>query len=445
MQKIGLNICKNTNIKYYKKVLKSDFINLNDIFKISSISIECRVIDFSHLKENNFVKIFLNVDLKIFYSLENNSSINLFEKNTLTTEYVLVDYFIDGNVVNNNFLRTKFIFEVFVEDIFAKIIDKNTIFYSYHLILNLKINPSFYLCFLIENGLSNNLYLSYSDSTNLTQKTFDNNLSYDNIIFSNNLYFVGSVNLENKQTENLNHSLIYEVNNQNKINSFSNIRNVDSFCFKGNSQIIVSLNINNVFSLFIYDINTRALKKIPTPPISKSFRFPFFDKNTSNIYFICEINNINSLCYFDKNFKLNMIYCDKNVKWFKISDDKILFETDAINIFYKDFSISNEIIFNFEYENILKIDFFYESSLLILYSINQKNNLIIYNIDTFEVNELCPFFSVNDFDIDKNTFDIFFTYTENNFSQVIKIDKDLNEYYLENLSGKISKIIIKTI
>jgi len=171
---------------------------------------------------------------------------------------------------------------------------------------------------------------------------------------------------------------------------------------------------------------------------------------------------------------MNMLYCDKNVSWFKIYDDKILFETSdiknleishknatqnlelpnentenfiisksTISIFYSEFNVVNELIFNFEFDKIIKIEFFYDNYLLILYSLNKKNSLILYNIDTFEYSDLCPFFSVTDFDVDTNSLEIFLCYFENNSSQIVKIDKDLNEYYLESILGNILKIVLK--
>lgn len=436
MQKIGLNICRENNLKYFNSFTKNEIIKISkkSISKISSFSVDLKVIDFDYIKESSVVKIFLSTNLKVLYLIENDSSIYLYEKDFLSVQYINIDNFVDGNIITTSFLKTKAVYQIFVDEIFCQIISKDEIFYSYHIVINLKLNPSFYLGFEIENAVSSNIYVSYSDGTNLTQKTFDNNLTYKNINFYSNLSFVGTFN---------NMSLIYEVGDLNKINCFSNLRNVDSYCFKNASTIIASLNLNNTFSIFIFDINLKSLKKIPTPPISNSFKNPFFEKQSGNIYLISKINEIDSICYFDKSYKFNVLYSEKNVKSYKVSNDKILFETDTFNVFYIDFNFSNEISFIFEYEKILKIDFYFENIFCILYTKDNLNKLILYNLDTFEITELCPFFSITDFDIDKNTLDIFLCYFENNFSQIVKIDKTLTEFYLENLSGKVVKIFVK--
>ncbi|MFI3209469.1 MAG: hypothetical protein R3Y64_00220 [Peptostreptococcaceae bacterium] len=436
MQKIGLNICKNYTMKYFDKIIQSEILKLNEIDQISSISIYPKIIDTFYMSENSFIKILFNIDIKILYLTKNCSSINLYENSFSNVKHIFIDNFIDGNIVNLSFVKSKINFEIFIEEIFSKILDIETIFYSYHIIFHIKYNESLYLGFLIQNGLSKNLYLSYSSCNNLVQKTFDNNMKYKNIIFSNNLSFIG---------EFKNSSLIYIVDNKNNLVALSGIRNANSFCYKNNSQIIVSINISTNSFLFIYDINAKSLKKLPKPPVSNFYINPYFDKLNLNIYCLSNINKINTLCFFDKNYKFHVLIQNEDILWFKFFENNILFESDKIKMFSIDFDDCFDIEFSFEFDKILKIEFFDTNSLLVLFEINSTNNLLIYDINTFFENELCSFYSIIDFCIDKNTKEIFILYDENNSSLVMKIDENFDEYYLEDMSSNISNIFIKEI
>lgn len=448
MKYIGLNICNKNNLKYYKNIFTSQIINIknNNICEINSVIIDFSILSTEFIEPINSAKVYYECNVKILYLIEKDDTIYSVEKKIPTIEYINVDKFVDGNIINNLFIKTKTKFELYTDNIYCTIINKNSILLNYYNVIHLKINPAFYIAYYMENGLSNNLFISYADGSNLIQKTFDNFFTYNNIIYNaitSKLLFLGHIN---------NQSIIYHTDtkskSQLKVNSINNFRNVESFCLYNKNKLLISLINDSTF--YIYDINTKKSSKLKTPNITGYYSNIQYDNKYSDIYFIYNITN-NPLCKLDKNLNLEILY-NENVQDYMVdsTSDKIIIKScfnkvDVLSIFYRDSKIFNQLNLDFKYDNLIKFDFFYEDDceyILILYEHNSHNYLIKYNLTTLTYIFMYENYHINDFDIDIKTNYIYICYKDENMCKVISLNNDLEENILKT-SNNIKNMFIK--
>lgn len=450
MQKIGLNNCTDVNLKFHKKIFDKKTINaLNlNISKISSCSIDCKIIKKDFLETSSCLKIFLKLQIKIMYLKNDDDNTYSHNENIFILKYIDIDRFIDGCKVNNVFLESKTSLDIYIENIDCTITKNNLLIFTYFLIINLKISPSFYLGYQMENGLSNNLFLSYCNGDNLIQKTFDNFLQYKNIIYESNsskLLFIGYNDTQ---------SMLYYSDSKFKspVKSISNLNNINSFCIENKNKLIISMNQGNNSFLFNFDFNTNKLTRINIPTIGTNYYLPYYDKSKRKTYCLVTINNTNSLCCIDSNNNINKISNCYNVLDYKTHHtiDKIILKVtennkDNICLYYKDQNNLIPLNINIEYDEILKFDFYkdeFSDYILILFKYNDLNYLISYDLNTLQILYLYENYYINDFIVDKITYDLFIAYKKDMYNYVAKINNFLEESIVST-SNNIKSIFLR--
>lgn len=450
MQKIGLNSCNDDNLKFYKKIFDKKTINALDlnISKISSCSIKCNLIKKDFLEASNCLKIFFKLEINIIYLKKDDGNSYNHSETIFMLKYINIDKFIDGCKVNSVFLENKTALNIYLENIDCTITKNNLLILTYFIIINLKVSPSFYLGYQIENGLSNNLFLSYYNGDNLIQKTFDNFLKYKNIIYESNsskLLFIGYNDTQ---------SILYYCDSKFKspIKNISNLNNVNSFCVENKNRLIISVNQGNSSFLFSFDFNTQKITKINIPNIGTNYFLPYYDKSKRKIYCLVTINNINCLCCIDSNNNINKISTSYDVLDYKTHHniDKIILKVnqnskETLYLYYKDLNNLINLNINLEYDKILKFDFYkdeFSDYILILFKINDLNYLISYDLNTLQILYLFENYYINDFIVDKITYDLFIVYQKDMYNHVSKINNFLEESVLST-SNNIKSIFLR--
>jgi hypothetical protein len=460
LEKIGVNKCIDDKIKYYNKFHKSQniYINNPNLEQISSTIVECNIVSYNLLENINMFKVLMKFSVKIIYSTTADPSLYIYDKEFLTVQYISLPSFIDGVSTNNLYLQKKIKIESFIENISSKLINNNRVLVDFYIILNLKINSDFYIAYVINDKFGDNIFLSFSNGQNLTQKTFSVNSKFKNLIFSkssSNLFYIDNAGELSKlcylNFSSKKRNLVKSDFNLNDQNICLN-KNVDNFVFKDKNTILLTCKDDYKSLLYSYNIKKDELKGLSVLGVNSNYLFPYYDDNKKVIYFLSDIDNIRCLCLIDQRNNFDIIYNFSNVVYYTVSiySNNILIKDDMKNIYIlnsktKEF---NPININFEYTDILKALFYksdtFGESLLILYSMNDFNCLLIYNLKSLSYKILYDTHSINDFDIDHHSLDIFICCKSKNFCEVIKINKNIDKY--ENvlkLPSNVKKIFLR--
>lgn len=457
MEKIGLNKYKDDDIKFFSKLNQNQTICINnsDINQISSIIIECQILNSNFVENINSLKIVLKVKIKIIYSTKDSNSLYVYDKSILSVQYILLPKSIDGVYTSNLFLQKKIKIDLFTENINAKILDESNVLINFYLIINIKINPSFYLGFIIDNGFCDNIFLSFSNGSNLTQKTFNKNINYSNLLFdqySSNIAYLE----QSSSADNTNQIGICEYkntfNNSKVYKSINLYKNISDFLFINKNTVLTICDQNNIYT---YNFKDESLKLLTNQNIGTKCSSLYFDKRNKCTYFLSSFDNINSLCLLDKkeNFEVLFNFC--NVIDYVVS----LYSFDILMSIYKDkipmlytFNIQsknlNPINLDFEYENILKIRFYedgkFGQNILVLCVNKGKYYLLLHSLNTMVCKIIYENDIINDFDVDICNLDIFICVKSKNFSEIIKIQNNkFNKESILKISSNIKKIFIK--
>ena len=436
MQTIGLNICQNKKLDNYISNFTKKIFNIENVsfIEINRTLVDSSIINIDYLDNVSYVKIYIETKIQILFLLDNQSNY-CYEKLIPSVEYIPISKFIDGHKIDNFFIKNKVTPQIFIDNIYCKIIDNHTVAISFYFIINLQIKSAFFIAYNIEN----NLFVTLSNGTSLKQKTYTNSTKYTNIIFqgsNNRLLFL-------KHTNNQSLICYEDAKSENKNHFVDSLKNVNNFYILNKNTLIVS----NNHLLYTYDLNTKKTNKLNIPMDYSNFDFPYYDKNNNLIYFICQINNKKHLCSFSKNNNLDILY--EEVVNYKINNlgDMILLKDTSENLIMLNCvsRISNALTLDFAYNKIIKFDFFIKFDcifILILYSLDNYNYLISYNLSSANINYLCADFYINDFDIDNDNMNLYVCYKNNNISTVVKIHDDIEDIILQ-IPKDIKNISIK--
>lgn len=446
MQKIGLNKCKDKNIKYSSIISDSKVFSLGNLNlkQINSTIIDSTIINTQFINHLNSIKVILQLTVRIIYSTSLDNSLYVYDKHFLTVQYIPIPRVIEGIQTDKAFIQKKIKTEVFIENIISKIIDKDSVLINYYIIVKLKINPGFYISYSINNSLFSNIFVTYSNGENLTQKTFTTDLKYSNILWqpnSSNISFIGSNdNSSSIYLFNCN-SLKEQINNLKTEDVLENVnvcKNVNDFVFGNENEIFFLNKEENLNILYTMNLKRKTLKKI-TSNLSENYSNIFFNSSTDNLYSLCLIDNINCLCSFDKNCNFEILFDFSNVydyiinKYYNKAIIKIL-NNGIYSLYTLDLSnkMLNPIILDFEYEDILKFrlckNIDSKEILILRYLNNTQEFLAIHDLYSLESTTVKFDDNIYDFEVDFYTNDIFIVLKNDKYSKIIKINlSNLNE------------------
>lgn len=431
MQKIGINKSKNTNMKYFKVLEKSEIISINNIEEINTLMIKPTYIDAKLLKNINKIRLSLKVDIKVIYLKKEDTSLYVYKMSYLNYETIGIPKIIEGYYIEDPSFFNKLKKDIYVENINTKIINDEVLL-SYFLVLNIGVKPTDCIAYTIDNGFGENVFLSHMNGHNLTQKTFIQNMKIKNIkwsLESSKILFIAY---------NFNESNIYSLENHyknvNKIENINNYLKINNFITKNKNEIIIEYEDKNNNKTTIDKLNTRRnqVNKLINTEIQNTTSKPYYDKNNKRTYFLSKDESDKHLYSIDENDSVDIIFNYANILDYYVSyylnniivkvikDNELsLFE---INIESK---FITKINLNKTYEDILDVKYLsdYEDykQIIILCKNENLSTLLLYDFKDYSLKELINLDIVT-FDIDYESLSIFVVHKKGNISIVDKLD-----------------------
>lgn len=439
MQKIGISKLKENNKSYFSTLHENKIINFNDtVQEINSIIIKPTCINIELIKNSDKLRLTIKTDIKVIYLKENDTSLYVYKSSYINYQLISLPKIIDGHYLYDIGLINKIKKEVYVENINTKLIN-NSLILGYFLSVNIRVSPTYYLAYSINNGFCDNIFLSHINGQVLTQKTFNQDMKCSKLKWSTNgstLCYIATIN-------NINCIYLIDVVNNNVINftNVNNLNNVIDFDFINNNEILLLTSEENINNLFIYNLNRNKVKKI-TPLKEGAYIYkPYYDIQTKNIYFLCGDNSIKHLYSLnDKQHLENLFnyvdvidyfvsYYSNNIVIKAIKDNKLsLFLLDIKTNFLTPIQIS------IPYEDIIDVKFINNTNLnkqLIILIKNKPGDfdtsLILYDLNNFNCKLLLKE-NIKEIDIDYITLNAFLICFKNNINtvEVISINDLLN-------------------
>lgn len=437
MQKIGINKSKNTNMKYFKDLEKSETIIINDIEQINTVIIKPTYIDAKLLKNIKRIRLCLKVDIKIIYLKKEDTSLYVYKKSYINYETIEIPKIIEGYYIEDSSFFNKVKKDIYVENINAKMINNNVLL-SYFLVVNISVKPTDYIAYIIDNGFGDNIFLSHKNGQNLSQKTFVQNMNITNIKWTLDdfkMWFIGY---------DLNESCIYSIENKtgnlNKIENISNYLVINNIIIKNKNEIIIDCEDKNSKNNSIYKLNIRKnqLDKLISTKNQEITLKPYYDKKRRCTYFLGQYENNRYLYSIDENNSIDIIFnyvniLDYYVNYYLNTIIVKVIKENELSLFEIDIEskLISKINLNIICEDILDIkylsDFEDNKQIVILYKNKLKNEnddlntLILYDFKNYSFKEVIRG-SIVEFDIDYENLSIFIVYKEGNLSIVDKID-----------------------
>lgn len=436
MQKIGLDKCKNKNIKYFSKISQSHTLDIceDNLLKISSVIVNSQVEQYEFMENINKIKVLIKVNLQMIYHSITNELL-LKDKCTYILRYIPIPKIIEGNLTYQSFIQKKINVEVFVENISSEVLRSDKVAISYYILLNVSINPSLSIMYNVNNGLFDNIFLSFHNGKNFTQRTFTHDIEYKKFKFKP--YSDILVVLGYKKNKSILYVFDVSKKSNKELSSISIDGEIGDFTFINNKMI--TFDLTNMDSSYLYTLNisNHEIVKIDILDDNGLYKKPCFDKNNKHLYFLHYIDNTSSLCSLVKD-KLNTIFsyvdiCDyifsqnSSEVLLKILKDK----NDKLFLFNIENSYLHPI--NIDCESIIKFNFFTWDknckNIIILYKENGVKKLISYDINTDKVKKIYENYDIVDFSIDYSTKDLFIC-IKNNSYKVIKFNNGIGEIIL---------------
>lgn len=446
MHKIGINKCDKP-LLHFSKVFKSSTVvidsNLPPIKNIISFMICPTYEDLSvDDKLECKLKMFFNVNIKIIYSTYKDNGLYVINKIFNFLDHINIPRVIDGIDSTIAFAAKKITPKTYVENTHIKILNERSIIVSYFFINEACITPSYTLAFLLNNiNDSFNVFFSYNDGSNLTQKTFTKNIKYKNLLWcpkSDELAFIANFD----GNDNI---YIISKNSINPIRLIDNIpfANVKNFVFKDSNTILYTLDTG--FMTDIYSFNIRNKKNTNLTKSNGIFNAsnPLYSKNTGHIYFI-KNESTNTILSCMNSFGENITNLLSN---FNIIDFTISYNDDYIGIITNNDTVKSLNLFNCKNRTISTLPFedifkditsikFSPSSYFLAFitKYENKDDIILYNIfsKTFKnitMNDANMFISNFDFDFNGNS--IYYFKHASGESSLVKFS--LEKFYEESL------------
>lgn len=438
---MGISKCSNKTLKYCNKISKNIFITLNEgVFKqISSNIINVNVINVEFLASLNSIKLLLEVNITILYSTNTSNNLLSCDRSIITVEYINLPKIVEGNLANKAFIENKIKYEIFIENISSKILSENLVILNFYMLANLNINPSFYISYVMDNGLFENVYSSFSDGENMIQNTNETSLQFKNLSWQpskRNLFFIGFKD---------NYSYIYNFDFESKrtvkLLDLSTYGEITSFTFINHFNLVFSCTKNSINNLYSFNLKNNITKLLDIPLTSTSFTQPYYDTYHKKLYFLALIDNISSLCCFDLRNSCDVIFNLKNIIDF-IVDGSLnkaiikLIHDSCEKLFLLDLSTKmiTPLNISLEYDCIYKVIISKSNNILILLNSHNTKILLSYDLSTFTTKTIYSHNHISDFDIDFNTNDILVSYKTNVSSEVIKISDYKSEVIVKTPS-----------
>lgn len=448
MQKIGISKLKESYKEIFSTIKESKVITFNDsVDSINSVIIKPYYINLELVKNSCSLKLTLNTDIKIVYLKNNDNSLYVHKSNYINHISIPLPKIISGHYIYDPLLINKLKKEVFVENINVKLIN-NSILVGYFLSVNIKVTPTYYLAYSMNNGFCDNIFLSHINGHVLTQKTFNMDMKCSNIKWS----FDGSklLYLANINDENYIYILDYVNINENKIINVNVYGYILDFIFKNNTDIIVSLLKDNYNDLYVFNIKRNQIKKLTTQAQGLRISKPYYDTQNKLIYYLSGSDSKNYLYSIDENSKVDTLFNYSDVIDFYVSHylDNIIIKIikdNKLSLFLLDIKTKflMPLPISIPYEDILDIKFLNTSLdnkeiIILIKNISDDskcNSLVLYNLNNFSYRILFQD-SISQIDIDYITMNLFLITIKNNLTNVESISvKNL-------LAGSKSEIIL---
>lgn len=462
MQKIGVSKLKEDNKEYFSTLKESKVITFSDsIEEINSIIIKPSCVNLELVKNSDYFKMTINTDIKIIYLKNNDTSLYVNKVNYINHISIPLPKIISGHYIYDPSLINKIKKEVFTENVNSKLIN-NSLLIGYFLSVNIKVNPTYYLAYSMDNGFCDNIFLSHINGQVLTQKTFNMDMKCSNIKWctdGSKLSYLATIN-------NNNYIYVFENTNDN-VNRIVNVNNcgfIVDFIFKNPNEIIVVLLNDNSSNLYVFNIKRNQLKKLTNQGQGSFVYKPYYDTKNKIIYYLSKNESEKHLYSIDENSKNETIFNYSDVLDFYIS-----YYSDSIVVkVIKDNKLSLFLIntqskflmpipISIPYEDILDVKFLninIDSKELIILIKNKEGSssntsLVLYNLTNFTCKILLRD-NIKILEIDYITMSLFLITDKNNLNNVecISIEKlllGLNPDTILNLPVKINTLSIKKV
>lgn len=461
MQKIGISKLKENHKELFSTIKESKIITFDDhVDSINSVIIKPYYINLELVKNSSSLKLTINTDIKIIYLKDNDTSLYVHKSNYINHISIPLPKIISGHYIYDSSLINKLKKEIFVENINIKLIN-NSLIVGYFLSVNIKVTPTYYLAYSMNNGFCDNIFLSHINGQVLTQKTFNMDMKCSNIKWSldgSKLCYLATINNENYIY------LFDDINsNVNKIVNVNIYGCILDFIFKTNSEIIVSLLKDNYNDLYVFNIKRNQLKKLTNQTQGLYIYNPYYDTKNNIIYYLSGNDSVKHLYSIDNNSKVDTLFNFSDVIDFYVSHylDSIIIKVikdSKLNLFSLDIKTKflMPLPISISYEDILDIKFLNtaDNKEIIILTKNIKDNstdnsLVLYNLNNFSCRILFQD-NINQIDIDYITMNLFLVTNKNNLNNVecISIEKLLlgsNPETILTLPIKINTLSIKKV
>lgn len=453
MQKIGIVKCNDKKIKYYDKYIKNEIVKLtkNNLRKITSAIVNTHITKMEYDNMSQCLRLVISLNIKIIYQSSEDNTLHVEDKNTFTVSYIPICKIVEGNSIDALLLKNKIKSNVYIENISTKEVSLDTLIVNFYMIISLNIEPSYCIAYNINNGLANNIYISFSDGKKLTQKTFTYDLNYTDLKWIPNSTSLLSMYSANDLT----YFCICDCKNPNVItNKIVNVNKfVNKYNFIDSNRLLLDVVDEDMKKIYILNLKSGDLKYINTSFISNSCHKSVYNYYDNKIYFLSDINNRGCLYKMNLNSNPEVLFDHADVKDYKVSFDglktllKVKKDTGhALFLLDNESNSIEPININSNFDDILKFDIYedFDSNINILMLLSKDNLLYIlnYNIMSFTSSNILNSNSVVDFSIDYNSKDLYICTMEENFYKVVKINKNNIDTILK-IPSKIISIACK--
>ncbi|MGL4913402.1 MAG: hypothetical protein ACRC3Y_13330 [Romboutsia sp.] len=462
MQKIGISKSKENNRKYFTTLRENKLINFENIIdEINSVIIKPNCINLDLIKNNDKLRLTIKTDIKIIYLKKEDTALYVYKDSYINYETIDLPKIIEGHYIYDNTLLNKIKNEVFVENINTKLLN-NSLLLSYFLSMNIDLSPTYYIAYSINNGFSDNLFLSHINGQALTQKTFNQNMKCNevkwNIDGSKVCYLASVNNIENIYClENVN-------DNINRIVNVNVYKNINTFLFKNDNEIIINTSDDLQSDIYIFNLKRNQLKKLTNQEYGPLTIKPHYDTKNKLLYFLSGDEKLKYLYTIDEKNNTDIIFnyvnvIDYYVSYYSNSIIIKVFKDNKLSLFLLDrvSKFLNPIPLQIPYEDILDIKFVdidddNKNILILIKNTNGStngNSLLLYNLTNYNCKILIQD-NINKIDIDYITLNVFLISIKNNLNYIEKININnlitgLNPEVILKLPASIKDISIKKV
>ena len=408
---------------------------------INNIISDNYYVNFDDFKlQNNKIKIKYCLEFKILYlSLENNKTYTLKDIKVGYIEIVLPNK-INGESLESIFLRNGFIMNLKVLNSSILSYKPDYISIYLNLLSYLEVLKIHSLVYKIKfSNFEENIYTSFLNGQDLTQKTFNINKTFSNLRFSKKDNFIFYL----EQSNFISSINKFSLENEDNFTIYKNLNLKNYEIFDDKNLLLIIENINDV-SLILFNIETS--KETIFYDLSY-FKIKFFKVSKNIIILILIDDNKKYLSLLNKTGEL-LCKIEGNFFYVDISPCEsflLLMEKNVLKLLFLNskeiYALNKDLIIG----NIKSFKFLNSKKVLIHINHIEKDYLIILNLSNNKKETLIETpYKIIDFSIDSEKSIIYYTLKTSDTSIVYTINQKKEIKNILNLDAKSISLIARS-